>query len=1055
MFYTRQGGYLRFPIRVTVVGMFLLVTMLTAAVAIGLQYHFSSSLATQSALQRYRMAAVTTSDQLAMVENQAVNATQLLAIYPGLSETAQNLPLPADMLERFAQTLQRNPLFYAIYIGHANGDVHELVNLNTSSVVRGQLQALPEDRWVVIRVSGEGKERQRVFSYLDSNFHERARRAEQSDYRADTRPWFTEASAQRVSKTEPYLFQHLQAPGQTYSMRIPGSDAVLAVDIALSALSERLTAQLPNGDGSIYLYQQSGEIIASSEQGNAAVALPNVTPLELSAAERELVAGLPVLRVSNETDWPPFDFTVAGEPQGYAIDLLSLVSQMTGLRFRYNNGYSWPQLQAMYQRGEIDILHPVLATEENRRLGQLTAPLVEAPFGVLTRRGEPAFNKLEQLRGKKVAIPAGWSSIALLREAMPQLEIVEVDGVSGMFAAVREGRVAAGIDVAAFLRYTARQYFYDDVVIHAPLDFGELVMPEGLHYLVHPSQQEEVVALIDRALQAIETAQRDRLAQRWLLNGVQPQHSAVVPYAELLHLAADPGGFNRLQKVSLNGRPHFVYLKPIDQVGPVQGFFAVITPEDAVLGPPQREVRAALLITSVVLLLLLPLAYALGSFIVTQVGQLVQENRKIIERRYNEVRPVQSRIVELDELASSLMEMAQAIQKHAKEQEALMDSFIELIAQAIDDKSPYTAGHCARVPELALMLAQQAESSSDAPFDTFRFDGEQQWREFRIGAWLHDCGKITTPEHVVDKATKLETIHNRIHEIRTRFEVLWRDTEIDYWQQRFAAPDQEEALREKLTRRQTELKEEFAFIAACNLGGEFMAEEDIARLEKLAQTTWQRNFDDRLGLAPMELARFDDEPEALPATERLLGDKPWHIIEREHSTEYPPHLGIRMEVPEHLYNRGELHNLKIARGTLTAEDRFKINEHMISTIKMLDKLPLPKELERVPRYASTHHETLDGRGYPRKLSGEDLSIPERIMVLSDIFEALTAADRPYKPAKPVSVAIDILHKMVLDSHVDRDVFELFLRSGTYLEYARRYLPARQIDEVDISRYLAD
>jgi HD-GYP domain-containing protein (c-di-GMP phosphodiesterase class II) len=160
-----------------------------------------------------------------------------------------------------------------------------------------------------------------------------------------------------------------------------------------------------------------------------------------------------------------------------------------------------------------------------------------------------------------------------------------------------------------------------------------------------------------------------------------------------------------------------------------------------------------------------------------------------------------------------------------------------------------------------------------------------------------------------------------------------------------------------------------------------------------------------------------------------------------------------MEVPKYLYNLGELHNLAISRGTLSAEDRFKINEHIISTIKMLESLPFPEDLKRVPRYASTHHETMRGSGYPRRLKGEELSIPERIMVLADIYEALTAADRPYKKAKPVSAALDILHSMVLNDHVDVEVFELFLTSGVYLDYAKRFLPSTQIDEVDIKKYL--
>jgi HD-GYP domain-containing protein (c-di-GMP phosphodiesterase class II) len=160
-----------------------------------------------------------------------------------------------------------------------------------------------------------------------------------------------------------------------------------------------------------------------------------------------------------------------------------------------------------------------------------------------------------------------------------------------------------------------------------------------------------------------------------------------------------------------------------------------------------------------------------------------------------------------------------------------------------------------------------------------------------------------------------------------------------------------------------------------------------------------------------------------------------------------------MDIPEHLYNLGEVYNLSISRGTLTDEDRFKINEHMISTIKMLESLPFPPELKNVPRYASTHHETMKGSGYPRRLPGSELSVPERLLAVADVFEALTASDRPYKKAKPVSVAIDILHKMVLDNHIDRDCFELFIKDKVYEEYALRYLPPEQLDEVDVGLYL--
>ena len=297
-------------------------------------------------------------------------------------------------------------------------------------------------------------------------------------------------------------------------------------------------------------------------------------------------------------------------------------------------------------------------------------------------------------------------------------------------------------------------------------------------------------------------------------------------------------------------------------------------------------------------------------------------------------------------------------------------------------------------------------------------------------------------------------IYNRLHEVRMRFEVLWRDAEIAYWKQRLESPERETALGESLQRRQRELLDQFAFVASCNVGGEFLDQGKLDRLQEIAHQTWQRHFDNRIGLSPLEELRAQGPAPALPATEQLLSDRPEHIIDREHPAIYPPEYGIDMSIPEHLYDQGEIYNLSVSRGTLTEEDRFKINEHMISTIKMLESLPFPEELKNVPRYASTHHETLKGTGYPRKLPGDALSIPERILAIADIFEALTASDRPYKKAKPVSEAIAIMHKMVLDNHIDRDCFELFLRDKVYLQYAREFLPESQIDDVNVEQYLA-
>jgi HD-GYP domain-containing protein (c-di-GMP phosphodiesterase class II)/CHASE2 domain-containing sensor protein len=391
-------------------------------------------------------------------------------------------------------------------------------------------------------------------------------------------------------------------------------------------------------------------------------------------------------------------------------------------------------------------------------------------------------------------------------------------------------------------------------------------------------------------------------------------------------------------------------------------------------------------------------------------------------------------------------------------QKGLMDSMIQIIAGAIDTKSPYTGGHCERVPELAMMLAREACQVKTGALAEFEFKTDEEWREFRIGAWLHDCGKVTTPEYVVDKATKLETIFNRIHEIRTRFEVLLRDAEITRLLSVHEAHADPLAAQQQCDARKAQLVNDFAFVAECNVGGEFMAPDKVERLRQIAQTTWTRNFDHRLGLSSDELARCDQDPaaaqgSALPATELLLADKPLHLFERPPNKALDERYGFKLKVPQYLYNRGELYNLSISRGTLTDEERFKINEHIIQTIVMLEQMPLPPELKRVPEYAGTHHETLTGSGYPRKLDESQLSVPSRIMAIADIFEALTASDRPYKKAKTLSESIKILSFFKKDRHIDPVLFDLFLSSGVYLTYARQYLQPEQIDEVDLSKYL--
>lgn len=414
-------------------------------------------------------------------------------------------------------------------------------------------------------------------------------------------------------------------------------------------------------------------------------------------------------------------------------------------------------------------------------------------------------------------------------------------------------------------------------------------------------------------------------------------------------------------------------------------------------------------------------------------------------------------IVFVDEIAGSAA-VAIETRELIESQQALLEGIIRLVANAIDAKSPYTGGHCDRVPKLAQMMVDEAVQCAERPFADFTMNEDERY-EFHLAAWLHDCGKITSPEYVVDKAVKLETIYNRIHEIRTRFEVLHRDAEIRCLKSLLAGENPEQAEAERDLEQQ-ELQEAFSAVASANTGGEFMSDGEIEHIRQIGQRTWVRHFSDRLGLSGDEKQVLAGTPEsAVPATENLLADKPGHL--RFWGDRKPPvtkndprnRWGFDMELPEHAANQGEFHNLTVPKGTLTPEDRFRINDHIVQTICMLDALPLPDRLANVPRLAGTHHERMDGEGYPCRLNADDMGIPERIMAVADIFEALTAVDRPYKDGKTLTESLTIMQGMVDEGHIDRDVFHLFVKSGIYHRYAEQHLRPEQIDTVDEERFL--
>lgn len=310
---------------------------------------------------------------------------------------------------------------------------------------------------------------------------------------------------------------------------------------------------------------------------------------------------------------------------------------------------------------------------------------------------------------------------------------------------------------------------------------------------------------------------------------------------------------------------------------------------------------------------------------------------------------------------------------------SLFEGLTELIATAVDAKSPYTGDHCKRVPALTMMIADAACRTTKGPFRDFKLTDDELY-ELKIASMLHDCGKVATPVHIVDKSTKLQTIHDRIDLIDARFEILRRDKLIDLYKEKPGIMPME-AEWERFTRR---MQDDFDFLKECNSAQSPLTAPDQNRIREIA-----------------------------------------------HRYSWIHRNGKQMAV----ITPDELENLTVPEGTLTDSERAIVNEHVNLTIRMLQSLPLPKKLRNLPAHAGVHHERMDGKGYPRGLTREQISIQGRIISIADVFEALTASDRPYKRARSIMEAVEILRSMKESGQIDPDLYELFVEEKVYLRYA--------------------
>lgn len=903
-----------------------------------------------------------------------------------------------DMEKTFLLRLSGEESLYSLYFGLDNDDFFQVINTGGNPGLAASLAAPPETRFAlrVISRTPEGKRIER-WRFLSAGRKVLGSQKTQTSYFPTKRPWYRQAvQTSSVAMTPPYLFASSGEAGLTVSSVLEGGRGVLGADLSLASLQTFL-AKIPlTPGGAIVVSDRDNRILALYSK------FADYRFAEIPALEVLSRAGNPQLAVLGA--WP----AKAGETTPRIVDI-------KGDAFVFARSDYTAASGALFR---IGVFAP---------LGDYSASILEARNRIL------------------------YVTLVFLLILIPL----------AVFGARRVGRSLATL--AGDARRISRLDFSGDVG-RLPTILQEVDVLGQAHAIMKDTIRKRTRALMDaehKLASLVEdgillTKERDR--QQLLRHILHSGRQLCNCDAGTIYLKTNSNTLSFALRTKDDKLPQ----TEIPLADPLTGepneryvsAYAALHNETVVIDDVYAETRFDLSHRydektgyKTRSLLTVPISPREGEVI----GVLQFMNA--LDPDDGGVIPFRNELVGFVEALAS--QAAVALENHQllEAQQALMDALIQLVASAIDAKSHYAGGHCERVPQLAILLAEEAARVQEGPLAAFGLFTEEEWREFRVGAWLHDCGKVTTPEFVVDKAAKLETLYNRIHEVRTRFEVLLRDAEITRLESLQNGEAADEADRRCCERRR-QLTEDFAFVARCNIGGEFMPPADIARLRRIAGETWLRHFDDRLGLSEEEKQRFERTPVApLPAVEHLLADKPGHIVERSGAQEVDPRHGFQMEAPRHLYNFGEVYNLSIERGTLTEEERFKIREHIIQTVVLLNALPFPRELRRVPEYAGAHHEALDGSGYPRGLSKDDLSLPARIIAIADIFEALTASDRPYKKAKTLSQAIDILYVLKKGGQIDPDLFDLFLRSGVYLRYAERYLAPGQIDRVDVGRYL--
>ncbi len=1004
------------PFFISLTSLFSWIILATAAILVtavlAIVHYESNTVAIDSARALFKeISEKTTAEVNVVLKSISILADTAAPAFEGGAPLEMTALFHRDLIPMKA-ILDANPVLMSVYIGYEKGSFHQLIATRLNPFLRAKYLAPSETAYIdrtIGMVGTRGFLEQ--WRYLDESMKELGQRTS-SDVKYDPRkrPWYLAALKQQKSVfTAPYVFSSSRLPGLTCARKLSDGRGVCGFDLTLAQLSETLAQQDNVSDGNIWIQTAEGRLVAYPGLAWQSIAGDG---LELPLVSRS--SDLVVRSLSGEIEElrhkvsKRMFFLDIGE-RVYLADFDSIV----------HNGLDW----------KVVIAVPVKSI--TGYIGRMVLRIILISLGILLLIAPLTI----------VIVYKGSKSVRqLVGEAkkIKNFDFSPSEPVHTILSEVQE--LATSCEV---MKNTIQSKTEDLIRTQQKLD---MLVQNGLALAAEKTMDRLVTQIFQTA---VSLANADG-GVMYLLEGEELG-------VELLSLGAKNlmfGGLSDKPAPSVTVRP--------DTIG--------LICKDSVLHTACEAFNTQKMVTAHEAKLKLfptglaeePAGFAIHSLIAVPIVTRQDEVLGVIQlfnpRTDDNAAVQEDWLGKTGSFVASLAAQAAVTLDNRNLVESLhelFDALIKVLATSIDAKSSYTAGHCSRVPELAVMLAEAADATDEGPVRDFRLEDEDAWRQLWLAAWLHDCGKVTTPEFVVDKATKLEAPYNRIHEIRMRFEVLYRDAEIEYYRKIAANGSDPAELRRELDEQLKQLQEDFCFIASCNVGSEFLSPEDKARLGQLAQRGWERHYSDRLGLSIEELNRKENHQDPqLPVTEPLLADKFEHLVPRV--TDYSginDANGAPIHVPEHDYNRGELYNLCIARGTLTPEERFKINEHTLSGLKMLKQIPFPQNLAKVTDIACSHHETLIGTGYPLQKTKEQLLPESRILAIADIFEALTASDRPYKKAKSLSEALRIMAIMRNQQHIDADFFAVFLQKGVFRKYAEKFLDASKIDVEDITPYL--